>query len=163
MSEIFTETVPVPAGELVAFGLAMEQAQKALSALGAARAEWLCEPCKTVHPWQSGDFILVPCPDCETPMTPTSPALRDLQQARAELAELRAENASLSGSVELKHTAPYIREAAATAERDRIRAAAEGLRVIFWRPGNGPGREEALEVVPLADLLGILAKGDGDD
>jgi len=53
-------------------------------------AEWLCERCKAIHPWHEGDRFTVPCPDCETPMTPTSPLLRDLQAARAENAELRA-------------------------------------------------------------------------
>lgn len=48
---------------------------------------------------------------------------------------------------------------AVAAERERIRSAAHGLKVTLFRPGNGPGQAQALDVVPLADLLGLLEGG----
>lgn len=48
---------------------------------------------------------------------------------------------------------------AVKAERDRIRSAAEGLKVTLYRPGNGPAQTQAIDVVPLADLLGLLEGG----
>lgn len=74
-------------GALAAMGpcshtLLLERAGKALAVLGAMKAEWLCEPCQTIHPHQKGDFISVACPDCAAWMTPTSPLLRDYQTER---------------------------------------------------------------------------------
>lgn len=51
---------------------------------------------------------------------------------------------------------------AVTAERDRIRTAAESLKLTLWHPGNGPGQEQPLDVVPLADLLALLGTEDGN-
>lgn len=52
---------------------------------------------------------------------------------------------------------------AVAAERERIRSAADGLKFTLFRPGNGPAHTQALDVVPLEALLGILGKdGDGN-
>lgn len=64
-----------------------------------ASAEWLCESCKAIHPWHEGDRFTVPCPDCGTSMTPSSPLLRDLQAAVAENAELRAKAARYENGI----------------------------------------------------------------
>ncbi len=60
----------------------------------------------------------------------------------------------------IEHAAPLIAEA----ERERIRSAAEALKFTLFRPGNGPAHTQALDVVPLADLLGLLGdeEGNGD-
>ena len=42
-------TVTVDAGELVAFGMLLDKAQKSLALLGAAESEWMCEPCRTTR------------------------------------------------------------------------------------------------------------------
>lgn len=52
---------------------------------------------------------------------------------------------------------------AVKAERERIREAAEGLKFTLFRPGNGPAQTQALDVVPLADLPGLLKGGSDDD
>jgi hypothetical protein len=57
--------------------------------LGAQKTEWLCEPCKTIHPWRDGDRFTAACPCCGTLMVPTSVSARALQQAEARLAEVR--------------------------------------------------------------------------
>lgn len=49
---------------------------------------------------------------------------------------------------------------AVAAERERIRSAAEGLKFTLFRPGNGPAQTQALDVVPLADLLRLLGGSD---
>ena len=52
--------------------------------------EWLCVPCKTVHPWQQGDRLTRPCRRCGSAMIPTSPSVRMLENLRAEVEGLRA-------------------------------------------------------------------------
>ncbi len=52
---------------------------------------------------------------------------------------------------------------AVAAERGRIRSAAEALKFTLFRPGNGPAQAQALDVVPLADLPGLLKGGSDDD
>lgn len=57
---------------------------------------------------------------------------------------------------------PRLAEVEATArasERNRIRAAVVALKFTLFRPGNGPAQTQALEVVSLEDLLGVLDGG----
>jgi hypothetical protein len=54
-------------------------------------------------------------------------------------------------------------DSAAADERERIRAGAGSLKVTLSRPGNGPAQAQALEVVPLEGLLGLLAGGGAVD
>ena len=103
--------------------LMLERAAKGLAALGAMKAEWLCEPCKTIHPCQEGDLISVRCPDCAAWMTPTSPLLRDYQAER-----FRREGAE--GKL-----------AEAVLVLGRIRELAES-----WPPGSGHG-QAVLDVI----------------
>jgi hypothetical protein len=51
--------------------------------------EWLCVPCKTVHPWNKGDRLSRPCPRCCSAMIPTSPSVRALEELRTEVDALR--------------------------------------------------------------------------
>ena len=127
LSEVFTEPVPVPVGELVAFGLAMEEAQRTIAALRAENAE----------------LRQVTDPEIEAAMRDAAlekfgDVIRDATDAAVmpRLAEIEA--------------------AARASERERIRTAADDLKFTLWR---GPGQEQALDVVPLADLLGLLGGG----
>jgi hypothetical protein len=45
---------------------------------------------------------------------------------------------------------------AVEAERERIRGAVADLKFTLFRPANGPADTQALEVVPLGELLGLL-------
>ena len=49
------------------------------------------------------------------------------------------------------------------AERERVRSAAEGMKVTLTRPGNGPAHAQAVEVVPLPALLRLLGPEPGND
>jgi hypothetical protein len=59
--------------------------------------EWLCIPCGTVHPWKQGDRLTAPCPRCGSVMLPTSPALRALEDMRAEIEVLRGSGTAAAG------------------------------------------------------------------
>lgn len=52
-------------------------------------SEWLCAPCRTVHPRQEGDRLTRPCPRCGSAMIPTSPSVRALEDARKEIEGLK--------------------------------------------------------------------------
>ena len=57
----------------------------------------------------------------------------------------------------LEAAAPHL----AAAEREACAQLAESLKFRLYRPGNGPGAgQQALDVVPLGELLGHLRKDD---
>jgi hypothetical protein len=57
--------------------------------LGEQKAEWLCSRCDVIHLWRDGDRFTAACPDCGSPMVPTSISRRQLDEAmaRADAAE----------------------------------------------------------------------------
>lgn len=54
-------------------------------------AEWLCPWCNAIHPHHPGDRFTAPCPECGSPMAPTSQNLREIERLRGIEAELREE------------------------------------------------------------------------
>jgi hypothetical protein len=173
LSEVSTESVPVPAGELAAFGLLMDRAvagvreqvaqeieAEAATHLGSVRrgmhwAAWVArgkpvtgDPGKD---WQlDGALLHGDAERTAVPCCPVESAARadERERASVQVAELRQEIRGMN--------ARRAEAAAATcaAERERIRTAAGDLKVTLW-PGNGTG-QQALDVVPLTDLLGLL-------
>ena len=142
MSDTTTETVPVTAGELAAFGLLMDRALAGVREQVAREIE--TEAAGHLHSirramrWAAWVARGKP---------PESDPGNDHQMS----------GALLRGDAERTATPCCpLETAAVAAERERIRAAADDLKVTFWRPGNGPAHTQALDVVPLTDLLGLL-------
>src|ERR1700722_15602026 len=77
-------------------------------------SEGLCHRCSTIHPHKTGDFLTAPCPDCGSPMTPTSANVREIERLRARMAGLErpaiTEHAIQmpGGSHQVRNDAPYV-------------------------------------------------------
>ncbi len=146
LSEVFTESVPVPAGELVAFGLLMEEAlagvrEQVAREIEAEAAGHLHSIRRGMH-WAAWVARGKPADSDPANDRELSGALLHGDAERTAVPCCPVETAAVTRTV--------------TAERKRIREAADGLKVTLFRPGNGPGQTQALDVVPLADLLGLL-------
>lgn len=113
--------------------------------------EWLCLECRTLHPWQEGDRISRPCPRCARSMIPTSPSVRALEDARAEIEGLK--EALEHVRIALNDAGPYFR----AEERERIAKLAEEHEAAYptcpCRPGSGDPAHADGSPAPFADLI----------
>lgn len=152
MSEMIPGAIQVPAGELAAFGLVLERAERALAdsraVLEAAREQVATEieAEAATHLYSIRRAMRWAAWVARGKPAGSDPG-NDAELSRAFLHGDAAKTAWACCPVET---------AAVTAERERIREQADGLKFTLWRPGNGPAQTQALEVVPLAGLLGIL-------
>jgi hypothetical protein len=130
----------------VAFGLAMEEAQKVIVA---ERERADNAEAQLARMRATGDLL------CDNPgvMAALMLALSDPGSVtpRAPMESLQ----SWQRRAVIEHAAPLIR----AAERKRIREAVDALKFTLFRPGNGPAHTEAMDVVPMEGLIGFLAPG----